>query len=58
MSLDSNVAYAKRSTAAAEPRLAGIVGLRANLGERVITAIATGIAVLVVAAIAVLMGMA
>jgi hypothetical protein len=34
------------------------VGLRANWGERIVTIAATGLAVLVVALIAVLMGMA
>ena len=56
MSLDSNIAFAKRSSAHVEPRL-GLIGLRANW-ESVVMVVATSLAVLVVAAIAVLMGMA
>jgi hypothetical protein len=58
MPLDSNIAYAKRTAVPAQPRPGGIIRLRANLGESIVTVIATAIAVLIVASIAVLMGMA
>ena len=47
----------KYSASPPEPQPAASIGLRANWSERVVTAVATGIAVLIVAAITVLMGM-
>ncbi len=57
MSLDTHATYAQYSASPPEPQPAASIGLRANWSERVVTAVATGIAVLIVAAITVLMGM-
>jgi hypothetical protein len=46
-----------RTVAVAKP-LAETIRLRANWGERIVTVVATTLAILVVATIAVLMGMA
>jgi hypothetical protein len=56
MSLDTRLTYAQRASELQKPP--GLIGLRANLGERIVTCVAVGLAVLAVAAIAVLMGMA
>ena len=56
MLLDTHLIDAQRPSELQKP--AGLIGLRANLGERVVTFVAVGLAVLAVAAIAVLMGMA
>jgi hypothetical protein len=58
MSLDIHTTYAERTDALTEPQPVDIIGLRANWGERIVTVVATTIAVLIVAVIAVLMGMA
>jgi hypothetical protein len=52
MSLDSHTALP------AEPVAYDDIGLHPNWGERVVTVVATSIAVLIVALVAVLMGMA
>ena len=58
MSLDLHTNYTEHNAAPTEPQPADIGGLRASWGERVVTVAATTIAILIVAAIAVLMGMA
>jgi hypothetical protein len=54
------MAFGTQSTAASAKRLAGETAIRLHLnwGERVVAAVAVSIAVLIVATIAVLMGMA
>ena len=54
------MAFGTQSTAASSKRLAGepTSGLHLNWGERIVTVVAASIAVLIVATIAVLMGMA
>lgn len=56
MSLDTRLIDAQRPSELQKPP--GLIGLRANLGERIVTCVAVSLAVLAVAAIAVLMGMA
>jgi hypothetical protein len=46
------------SASPAEPAGYKVIGLRANWSERIVTVVAVSIAVLIVAVIAVLMGMA
>jgi len=58
MSLDLLTSYTERNAAQTGSQPAYIGGLRASWGERVVTIAATTIAILIVAAIAVLMGMA
>jgi len=58
MALDTHTAYAQPAVAPVEPQTIDITGLHANWGERAVTVAATSIAVLIVALIAVLMGMA
>jgi hypothetical protein len=57
MSLDSHTGYGEPAAAPLESRPVDVAGLRAAWGERIVTAAAISIAVLVVAVIAVLMGM-
>ncbi len=54
------MAFGTQSTAASSKRLTGetVTGLHLNWGERIVTLVAASIAVLIVATIAVLMGMA
>jgi len=47
-----------RAAAVTKPPLTETIRLRANWGERIVTVVATTLAILVVATIAVLMGMA
>jgi len=60
MSLDSRNIYSQSAGYNAKARLplTDTIRLRANWGERIVTVLAASIAVLVVAVIAVLMGMA
>jgi len=58
MSLDSRSGYGEPAAAPSELQKIDVAGLRAAWGERIVTAAAIGIAVLIVAVIAVLMGMA
>ena len=58
MSLDSRAGYGEPAAAPSELQQIDVAGLRAAWGERVVTAAAISIAVLIVAVIAVLMGMA
>jgi len=54
MSLDNHIAY----PAPTKPTAGGVVGFVSDWSERIVTVLAAGCAVLIVAVIAVLMGMA
>ena len=58
MSLDTRTRHPDTAIYAPPKTPLGPVGLRPNLGERIVAAIAVTIAVLIVAGIAVLMGIA
>jgi hypothetical protein len=59
MSLDIRTAYSEQTGYGAPARpLTETIRLRANWGERIVTVLAASIAILVVAVVAVLMGMA
>jgi len=58
MSLDIRATYQDRQGDTPRPSLTETIRIRANWGERIVTVLAASIAILVVAVIAVLMGMA
>jgi hypothetical protein len=60
MSLDIRTAYSEQTGygASSRPPFTETIRLRANWGERIVTVLAASIAILVVAVVAVLMGMA